>query len=537
MKRVILLYLLLLAGYGMPAQTPPSHRPGEILVQLEKGIRPEQFIHRSAGSQLTLKKVISAELGIYLLSFNQRYVEEAAVLSRVKQDPAIKAAQLNRAVQLRSTIPNDEFFERQWHLDLIQAPEVWNFTTGGLSARGDTIVVAVLDSAFDPAQEDLKDNIWRNHAEIPDDGIDNDNNGYIDDYLGWNVKKGNDDHFGSIDGTAHGTASAGIIGARGNNEIGVAGLNWNVKLMLLSGTQFESEIVEAYLYARAFRKRYNESGCSEGAFVVATNISLGIDEGQASDYPIWCAVYDQMGEVGILNTGSTTNKNINVDQEGDIPTNCNSEFLISVTNSNQDDEKINSGFGSRSVDLSAPGSGAFTTRPNNEYSIFPGTSAAAPQVAGAIALIYSLPADSLARLACEKPRSTALLVKDFIFKGTKPLDDLQGITVTGGRLDLLNSLDQVRQHFGGTSGELSILKLYPNPASSRLRIEFQSPDFDPYWVRVFNSLGQLVYEEEIQPQQFSSKFHDLTVSGWPRGIYAIAIQRGKQVNTTQFVKL
>ncbi|MEL6926878.1 MAG: S8 family serine peptidase, partial [Bacteroidota bacterium] len=284
--------------------------------------------------------------------------DEAKLLQSLQRHPAVLHAQYNQRVQPRKTFPNDERYFEQWHMDIINAPDIWDFTTGGLTPNGDTIVIAMLDGGFDAFHEDLIDNIWRNHGEIPNDGIDNDNNGYVDDIDGWNVKDNSNDHTARvpINSISHGTATAGIAGARGDNRIGLAGVNWNVKLMLLSGTEFEDEIVEAYLYAYEQRKLYNETNCQQGAYVVVTNFSLGIDDAFAADSPIWCGVYNILGEEGILSIGATTNRNVNVDIVGDMPTTCASEFLLSVTSTDQADAKADrAGVGERSIDLGAPG--------------------------------------------------------------------------------------------------------------------------------------------------------------------------------------
>ena len=84
---------------------------------------------------------------------------------------------------------------------------------------------------------------------------------------------------------------------------------------------------------------YNETDGEEGAFVVATNSSWGIDNAPASEAPLWCAMYDTLGQYGILSAGATTNTNTDVDFEGDLPTSCPSEYLLSVTNMNHNDEK------------------------------------------------------------------------------------------------------------------------------------------------------------------------------------------------------
>src|SRR5690606_5975802 len=125
-------------------------------------------------------------------------------------------------------------FTEQWHwlntgaggglLDAdIDAEIAWDFTTGGLTANGDTIVVAIIDSGLDYNHEDIAANVWINHSEIPGNGIDDDGNGYVDDVYGWNAY----DENGDIWGNSHGLQVAGMVGAVGNNGIGITGMNWN----------------------------------------------------------------------------------------------------------------------------------------------------------------------------------------------------------------------------------------------------------------------------------------------------------------------
>lgn len=76
--------------------------------------------------------------------------------------------------------------------------------------------------------------------------------------------------------------------------------------------------------------RYDETDGEEGAYVVATNSSWGRDFGRVEDSPIWCSIYDQLGAAGILNAGATANLNINVEEEGDLPTNCTSSYFPSL---------------------------------------------------------------------------------------------------------------------------------------------------------------------------------------------------------------
>ncbi|MCB0852688.1 MAG: fibronectin type III domain-containing protein, partial [Bacteroidetes bacterium] len=277
-------------------------------------------------------------------------------------------------------------------------------------------------------------------------GIDDDNNGFVDDYQGWNTSTNSDAVYGL---GFHGTPVAGIIGAKGNNGIGVSGVNWNVKLMIVQGgTGVESEVLQAYSYPLTMRKKYNQSNGLEGAFVVATNSSWGINFGQPSNAPLWCAMYDSLGNHGILNAAATANNAVDVDVVGDLPTACPSNYLISVTNINHNDVKVTSAaWGLTHVDLGAFGEGTFTTNGgSNTYGPFGGTSGASPHVAGAIALLYAVQCPNLINTAKTNPAFAAQWVKQFILNGTEPNPSLTGITVTEGRLNVNNSLNLLLQY-------------------------------------------------------------------------------------------
>jgi subtilisin family serine protease len=269
----------------------------------------------------------------------------------------------------------------------IDAPEAWDLGTGGLTAAGDTIVVAVVDGGFYLNHLDM--NFWKNYNEIPGNGIDDDNNGYIDDVNGWNAYNNNGNVTAS--GT-HGTHVSGTVGARGNNTIGVAGVNWNVRVMAIQGSSgTESVVLRAYGYALKQRRLYDSSNGMKGAFVVSTNASFGVDYGQPANFPLWCAFYDSLGSAGILNAGATANLNINIDVTGDIPTACPSDWMISVTNTDRNDVKnTGAAYGLTTIDLGAPGTSIISTTTASTYGTSTGTSMATPHVAGAIGFMYSV---------------------------------------------------------------------------------------------------------------------------------------------------
>ncbi|MEM8585697.1 MAG: S8 family serine peptidase, partial [Bacteroidota bacterium] len=397
-------------------------------------------------------KRLSAPLNIWLLNYDHQTDSEQKIWRQIQEQPAVATLQFNQFISMRA-IPNDALYPQQWqHNNTGQSdglagadfdtPSAWDLATGGVTSNGDTIVVCVIDNGLDTDHEDLAPNLWINRDEIPDNGIDDDQNGFVDDVNGWNTRF--DDNV--VEGGSHGTSVCGIVGARGDNGVGVAGINWQVKIMMVRNDFMaaESEVIQAYSYALEQRMAYDNSNGQEGAYVVATNASWGIDGGQPEDSPIWCSLYDELGENGILNVGATANQNVNVDVVGDLPTSCPSDFLISVTNVNDIDQKVTgAAFGLESIDLGAYGEEVFTTTINNNYGNFQGTSAAAPAVAGAIALLYSLPCASFAQLLDSDPAAAALLVKSSILESVTPNASLSNITVTGGRLNVNNAIQQL----------------------------------------------------------------------------------------------
>ena len=163
-------------------------------------------------------------------------------MDRLALNADVRVIQNNHTnIKLREAVPDDPYYYQQWAPAIMSLPQAWEaFTTGGVTATGDTIVVAVIDGGAYLAHEDL--NFWKNYHEIPNNGIDDDGNGYMDDYHGWNAYN----HNGNISSDDHGTHVAGIIGAVGNNGRGVCGVNWNVRVMPVGGSSGnESIVVEA----------------------------------------------------------------------------------------------------------------------------------------------------------------------------------------------------------------------------------------------------------------------------------------------------
>ncbi len=506
--------------------------PDQIIIQLEKGTDHQLFInkHLPHYPSLSFKNIISKKLDLYIFEYNQNAPNHENDLEKIKKLPAVKIADFNFRVNQRATTPDDTMYDDQWDMERIDAPEAWDITTGGQTVDNEDIVIAVIEGG-DIDHEDVQGNIWINENEIPDDGMDNDDNGYKDDYNGWNVNEENDDPIRD----SHSTSVMGIMGAKGNNNMGVTGVNWNTKLMIVSNNLQFDQIIASYDYVFTQRKLYNETNGSKGAFVVATNSSFGVDNVFPEDnsfFPTWCAMYDSLGSVGVLSAGATTNSKHNIDDTGDMPATCSSDYLITVTNTDINDDLLG-GFSSTYIDLSAPGKNSFTLKPNNGYGNFGGTSAATPHVAGAIGLLYSMPCEGLIDQAKSQPAETALLIKEVILEGVDKIESLDGKALSEGRLNIFNSLELLQNEFGTTKGSLQISKIYPNPPTNGyVNIEYQTPEFTEYQVRIFNAMGQLFYTETI-PEFCASKALNITTKNWPSGIYVISVGNSSDVTTAK----
>lgn len=329
----------------------------------------------------------------------------------------------------------------------INAPEAWSIATGGLSADGDTIVAAVIDSGVAYAHPDLQANLWRNWADMPGDGIDNDGNGYTDDHRGWNVFSQNDQIGGGAQ--EHGTGVCGMLGAAGNNTTGGSGVNWQVKIMFVAGSGMLSAVLQSFDYVYQARKRFNDTGGASGAFVVTINCSWGVNFGQPANAPLWCAAYDSLGAIGILSVAATANLPIDVDALGDLPTACPSDYLVSVTNLDRHNQRApNAAWGKKNVDIGAYGHETLSTAAPNAYAVLSGTSFAAPLVAGAVCLRYASPCPDLAQLAPSDPAAAALWVRQTLLEAARPVAALEGVTLSGGALDLSRALLRAQDECG-----------------------------------------------------------------------------------------
>jgi len=445
MMNVLSSALMVLCAFGsVPAFAQgPAYVPGDLLVMLQPGasvtsIAADLSALNGQANGLRVVREVSTPMRTWLLHFDEQLVAQPVMLRAVKDHPAVQLAQNNHVVKER-VVPNDTEYGQQWHHQNINSETAWDISSGGVTATGDTIVVCIIENA-DLPHPDLIANAWFNHAEIPGNTVDDDGNGYVDDFRGWNTPNGNDEVYGG----GHGTQVAGMIGAVGNNALGVAGATWAVKMMVVEyGGVQEAFVVAAYTYPLVMRRRYNDSNGAQGALVVSTNASWGMNGGDPADAPIWCAMYDTLGAEGVLSCGATANNNVDVDVVGDLPTACASDFLVSVTATDIDDNRTFSAYGLTTIDVGAPGASVRTTSLGGGYNNANGTSFASPLTAGVIGLLYSAPCTTMMDLVHADPAAGALYVRGKLFEGVDQVGNLLGQTVTGGRINAGTSMQLI----------------------------------------------------------------------------------------------
>jgi len=446
--------------HGTSQKTHFDNKPyveGEMLVQVIDKASIKSILHRApADYKLEYVEELSRIMRVSLVSFDHEAISHEEMQYWLYSQAEVSLADYNYYVKMRSTLPGDPSITQQWHhnntgqtggtVDAdIDSDLAWDITTGGTTATGDDIVVCLIEGGGGNLDhQDLDPNRWINNGEIDGNGIDDDGNGYVDDYNGWNTGQNNDDYGNS----SHGTNCLGMIGAKGDNGIAVVGANWDVKLMVLNmgGSLTQANVVSAYTYPLVMRQMWNNSGGTQGAFVVATSASWGIDGADPNSYPIWCQFYDTLGHYGILNVGATTNQNLDVDTAGDMPTACNSNYMIGVGRTDDNDNTAG-GYGDQTIEFGAPGIDVVTTSGTSVNSsgttTTTGTSFACPLTAGVIGLAYSIPCSDFMATVAANPQAAADLVLDALLNGTDPKSQLSNKFITGGRLNSRNTLDEL----------------------------------------------------------------------------------------------
>ncbi len=301
----------------------------------------------------------------------------------------------------------------------LDAPEAWDITTGSRD-----VVIGVIDSGVDINHPDLAANIWVNPGETPNNGIDDDGNGFIDDVNGWDFY---DNDNTPNDGNGHGTHVAGTIGAVGNNNSGIAGVNWEVSILPLrflgdDGSGWTSDAVAAVNYATMLKRDF-------GINVAATNNSWG---GGGYSRTLDRAI-ESANDQGIMFVAAAGNQGSNNDTNPSYPTNYDAPNVISVAALNRNDNLASfSNYGTTTVDVGAPGVSIYSTLPGNSYGSFSGTSMAAPHVTGIVGLLNAA-----------KPGISITEVTNAILGTVDTVQSLQGKTASGGRVNAAAALTSI----------------------------------------------------------------------------------------------
>lgn len=398
-----------------------------------------------------------------------------AAIRAYQADPNVQFAEPDFRVSLLAEPTDDQFF-RQWDMHNagtsggtedadIDAPEAWDVTTGSHD-----VIVAVIDTGVDYKHPDLAANIWTNPGEIPGNKKDDDGNGYVDDVHGYDFanKDGDpmDDHF-------HGTHVAGTIGAVGGNDIGIAGVNWQVQIMALKfldsgGGGYASDAIAALNYAVANGAVVSNNSWGGGGFSQAMQTAIRNAESN--------------GHIFVAAAG---NEGSNNDFAPFYPAGYDVANVVSVAASTIKDKLAwFSNFGKRTVDIAAPGQDIYSTLPTKVtpamassglpamYGSLSGTSMAAPHVTGVIALVKAL-----------HPDWGYSEIIDQILNTVDPVEGLD-VTVTGGRLNAAGALGNAPP---------------PPPDSSSPRITASDPTGN---VRAPVSAVNVTFSERIDPTTF-----------------------------------
>jgi hypothetical protein len=359
----------------LPAPTgvlQSPHVPDELLVRFKPNLtKPERHAVIESLGALD-ESVVAEDWGLHKVGVNAGQSLTNLLVSFQAHD-LVQYAQPNYVYTVSTNTPNDPRYGELWGMEKITAPLAWDRATGG------DVVVAVIDTGVDYNHEDLAANMWTNPGETPGNGLDDDANGFVDDVYGYDFVNGDGD---PMDDNSHGTHCAGTIGGVGDNRIGVAGVNWKVKIMALkflsgAGGGTTADAIAAIRYSTRMGAKLTSNSWGGGGF----------DQG----------MYDAISEANrgrILFVAAAGNNGSDNDALPFYPASFDLDNIISVAATDVGDGLAGfSCYGATTVDLGAPGVDILSCVPGNAYGLKSGTSMAAPHVSGAMALLYSAQPD------------------------------------------------------------------------------------------------------------------------------------------------
>ncbi len=406
-----------------------------------------------------------------------------AAIAALNARPDVLYAEPDYILHVEAT-PNDPSFSAQYGLNKIGAPAAWDIQTGN-----DTVVVGVIDEGIDVNHPDLQPNIWRNLAEANGvAGVDDDGNGFVDDVNGYDFTTNTGWSSSSV-GDLHATHVAGTVGARGNNGIGVTGVNWQVSLMslkVLGATGGStSTITRAYAYAVMQRQR--------GVNLRVLNNSYG---GRGFSQTALDAIA-QLNQAGILFVAAAGNDGLDNFNVPHFPSSYDVPNLIAVAATDSADQLVGfSNFGARAVNIGAPGRSILSTLPNGTYGNLSGTSMSSPHVAGAAAL-----------LCAQFPNITLAQLRGALLYSGDAIPALQGKSTTGRRLNVFKSLQSGLENDVTAPAAISNLRITAQSGRS-VTLSWTAPgddgnagqaaDYDFFFVKPNNGT-RILLSSTIQP--------------------------------------
>lgn len=429
-----------------------SYKSGELLIRLKgsSSINKISIMHNVLHAKVITQFQKPAYLQLVQLPKGSS-VEKAIAL--YKKNPQVAYAEPNYYVHAQ-VAPSDTKWLEQWALNNvgqthgkidadINAPEMWELTKGDRE-----VVVGVIDTGILYTHPDLVDNVWTNVDEIPGNGIDDDGNGFIDDIHGLNAinKKGD-----PLDDNGHGTHVSGIMGAVGDNNVGISGINQRIsivgcKFLDAGGSGSTSDALLCMEYMQKLKTRTKNP-----VNLVATNNSWA---GGGYSQAMVDAIKAHQ-DAGILFMAAASNEGNDNDVTETYPSNYNVANIISVAASDHKDELASfSNYGLHTVDVTAPGVDILSTIIGNKYDSYSGTSMATPHVTGMAGLIKSY--DSTLDWKA---------IKNLLISSGDPIEAAKGKTISGRRLKgagvdgrgVLTCSDQVvKAVLSPNSGELMI---------------------------------------------------------------------------------
>eukprot|EP00929_Paragymnodinium_shiwhaense_P033901 TRINITY_DN1852_c0_g1_i1.p1 TRINITY_DN1852_c0_g1~~TRINITY_DN1852_c0_g1_i1.p1 ORF type:complete len:1285 (-),score=326.91 TRINITY_DN1852_c0_g1_i1:248-4033(-) len=399
------------------------------------------------------------------------------VINTTTEEPSLTM----EPIQPQVIIPDDPLFSELWGMEVtsqngIDAVKAWSRFTGQNSSG---IVVGVIDTGIDYTHEDLKNQMWHNPGEIPDNGIDDDGNGIIDDVYGANFVTDSGDPF---DDNVHGTHCAGTIAAIGNNGIGVAGVAWGgVKLMALKflaadGSGRTSDAIGALDYALAMGARITSNSWGGGGSSNAMRVAI-----------------ERSADAGMLFVAAAGNSGSDNDVDPHYPSSYDVETIVAVASTEVSGNMSSfSCYGAESVDVAAPGSKILSTIPHNKYEFLSGTSMATPHVSGLAALVWMY-----------RPSLDVLQVRDILLKTATKMTSLHGKVVTGAQINALAALS------GADEAEASHA-----PVNTAQAVTFQDTDGSKGFVTGTVVITAAVSEVDVEYY----KIFIISAGGYPLGI-------------------